>query len=402
MTKAAMSAASQGSKAAKLAWASAWIATLVCAFAVGRSLGNDGGGPTPVPGDFAGALTELDPLRRAHRIAASLQDLGPGDIDAALAGLEAHSIGVTPDEVRLLMLAWARFDGLGAFAWARSYPAPWSRTLMDAAAFGWGYHDGPAALQAVDALGNEVLVSRLRPSAMEGFLRGGDPKATSAHVAAIDDPQGRRRLTFTLAGELLKRGVPALTSWVECLPEDAPNHFKQGAFYHAATMVARQDPTAAVDWFEAHKGDWYSEGSLPGIAGKWADHHDAPALLKWLLKLEPAVGREAERDEAITAGFRVWMRRAPHEGEMWLRTALPDPRLAPAVLEVVRALAPTQPVAAIEWAALVEDESARRRATIQAGRSWWRRDRAAAQAWLDASDLPEDVKRRIRDRSRAG
>lgn len=389
------------SGAIRAAIAVGWIATLMGAFAIGRSLGDAGPSAVQPAESFADALTELDPLRRAHRIAASLQEFSPGDVEAAIAGLEAHSIGVTPGEVRLLMLAWARFDGPGAFAWARAYPRGWRHTLTSEAMFAWGHHDGPAALQALDAIGDDKLASELRPTLMEGWLRGGDPAETTGYVAAIDDPKRRRRLNFTLAGEILKRGVPALKSWAEGVPEDAPNQFKQGAFYHAASLIAKEDPSVSADWFEAHKGDWYSEGALPGIARKWAEHHDAPALLEWLLALEPAAGREAERDEAITAGYRVWVRRAPQEGEAWLRGALPDPRLSPAIVELVRALAPTQPAGAMEWAALVEDETARRRATILAGRSWWRRDRQAAQAWLDASDLPEDVRRQIRERPRA-
>jgi hypothetical protein len=396
-----MSGGTEGT-GAKAAWAVAWIATLAVAFAIGRSLGSGGDHPAQPIGGFPDALTELDPLRRAHRIAASLQTFGPDDVDAALAGLEAHRIGVTPEEVRLLMLAWARFDGPGALAWASAYPKEvFRRTLMNEAMLAWGYHDGPKALEALEAMSDEKLVSQLHPSLMEGWLRGGDPDATTAYVAAIDDPKRRRRLAFSLAGEMLKRGVPALMSWAEGVPEEAPNEFKKSAYYHATTMVARLQPRVAADSFEAHKGDWYSAGTLPGIARKWAEHHDPPALFEWLLEFEPAQGREAERDDAITHGFRVWARRAPQEGEMWLRSSLPDARLAPAIVELVRGLAPTQPASAVTWAALIEDEAARRRATIQAGHSWWRRDRQAAQAWLDASDLPEDVERQIKERPRA-
>jgi hypothetical protein len=400
-----MSMATHGSRGSQALWAALWIATLVAAFAVGRHLGagSPGGPAVQGSGSFADALTELDPLRRAHRIAASLQDFGPDDVDAALAGLEAHSVGVTPEEVRLLMLAWARFDGSGAFAWARAYPKGWRRVLTSEAMFAWGYHDGAAALQALEATGDEDLVSQLRPVVMDGWLRGGDLAATTAYVAAVDDPKRRRRLNFALAGEVLKRGVPELMAWAEGVPEDAPNQFKQGAFYHASAMIARESPRTAADWFERHARDWYSEGSLPGIARKWAEFHDAPTLFEWLLELElePAPGREAERDEAITAGFRVWARRAPQEAETWLRASLPDAKLSPAIVELVRALAPAQPAAAVTWAALVEDETERRRATIYAGRSWWRRDREAAQAWLEASDLPEDVRKQIQERPRA-
>lgn len=392
----------------RLAKMPAWIAMLVAALALGcsdaPSDANDPGdatGEPPPAGSFADALTEVDPLERAYRIAASLQHFGPDDLDAALRALDDHSTGVTPEEVRLLMLGWARFDAPGAFEWARTYPGGWRNRLMDQAAYAWGYQDGPAALAAIEALDDEELVTRLRPSVMEGWLRSDDKEAATRFVAAVDDPRRRRRLTFTLAAENLRGGVDALVAWAEAVPEDAPNRFKQSAFYHASTMVTGMDPQRARSWYEAHRGDWYSEGSLPGIARRWVAGHDPEQLFAWLLELEPAPGRGDEVSEAVRFGFRNWMQKAPQEAEAWLREAPADPRLSAARVEAARALAPTAPERAVAWLPRIEDETERRRATIRVGRMWWAREPEAAKAWLEASDLPEQVRRQIQAQPRA-
>ena len=209
--------------------------------------GSQGDRPA-APASLEQALLERDPLIRAYELSGALQHLGPEDLEEALATLERRQFGVTPEEVRLLMLAWAGFDPAGALAWARAYPTPWSATLADGAAFAWGYRNGAAAIAAVEALEDENERGRLRASVMDGWIRSEDKSGVAAHIAAQEDPRRRRRLTFVLVGEVRTQGIDALQRWVESLPDDLPNSFKQGAFYHASVAVARDDPRRAADW----------------------------------------------------------------------------------------------------------------------------------------------------------
>ena len=157
-------------------------------------------------------------------------------------------------------------------------------------------------------------------------------------------------------------------------------------------MVARDDPRRAAAWYEEHRARPWTSGSLEGIALSWSEQHDPPELLDWLRGLPSDGARAQESADAIAAGFRVWVQRDPSAAEAWLEAALPDPALDPAIAELARLRTNASPDVALAWAVRIEGESLRRNATIRAARMWRRRDPGAFDAWLAASDLPEDLK----------
>jgi hypothetical protein len=380
----------------KAAWLALWILTLAAAFFLARltAPGRERADLRSVD-SFRAALAERDTLNRSYRLSAFLQEFGPDDVPAALEALEARSIGVSQEEVRLLMLAWSRFDAPGAFAWASDWPTRWRETLMTEAMYAWGFRDGRAAFRALEGVEDPELLARLRPAILEGWLRSDDREGVGEYIANIEVPRRRGRLTFVLAAETMRDGVEAVIRWAEAVPEDAPNDFKQSVFYHASTVVSREDPQRAVEWFEEHRTQPYSEGSVTGIAVQWARLHDPPGLFDWLRSLPAEGEREGERGDAIAEGFRIWLQRTPAEAEAWLRSALPDPELDPALGELVLHLSRSSPGSAVALAGRIQDEELRRERTIQAGRKWWRAEPEAVTSWLAESDLSEEVRQQI-------
>lgn len=378
-------------------WIAVWILSVAAAFGAGRVLsGGDRETDVHDVDSFRAGLRERDSLVRAYRLSGFLNGLTPENLPAVLAVLEEHSSGLTPEEVRLLALAWTRFDAPGAFAWARDWPTRWKRVLLEETAYAWGFRDGPAALRAVEQIEDTELQRRLRKGAVEGWLRSDDRAGASAYVAAIDDPVRRRRLTFLLASEAHRDGAEAAIAWAESLPEDAPHDFKQGAFYHASGAVAREDSRRAAAWFEAHRSDWYSEGSLEGIARKWAQHHDPLELFDWLLALPDGEGERAtERRDAIAAAFKVWRREEPARAGEWLQAALPGAEFDGAIEQMAKTLEAPAPASAVEWAQRIEDPKLRERSLMRSARAWMRSDPAAARAWLAQSDLPDPQRQSI-------
>jgi hypothetical protein len=373
-----------------------WILTLAGAFAAGRLAIPRAEGPAlESVASFETALALRDELERAHRMGAFFRALGPEELPGALSALEARNVGFTREETRLLMLAWTRFDAPAAFAWARAWPTQWRNALMEEAVYAWGFRDARSALRELEEMEDGELRARLHSALLEGWLHGADRSGASEYVAAVEDPRRRRRLAFLLAGETLRDGPDALVRWAESVPEDAPNDFKRGAFYHAAVMLAQVDPERAARWYEAQRARPFTRGALDGIARRWAAHHDAPALFAWLRALPALPERPDEIADAIRAGLRAWVQKAPEEAEAWLAAELPDPALDPAIVEVVRARARSEPASAVEWAARIADESARGKQMAVAFRSWQRQDPEAARAWLERSELPADVREAI-------
>jgi len=322
----------------RVALALLWILTLVGAFAAGRREGRDDtSADLRSVASFREALLAHDELTRAHRMSAFLQQLDPETLPAALEALEANSIGMSRQEVRLFLLAWSRFDARGAFAWARDWKGRWRDTLMPEAIYAWGFRDARAAVRELDAMDDAALRDRLRPSLFEGWMRSDDRVGASEAVAAIEDPRKRGRLTFLLAGETMRDGPEALLLWADSIAPDAPNNFKTGAFNQAVVMVARVDPQRAAEWYLLHRERPYSAGVLKGFARAWAERHDPAALFDWLRSLPTDDERAKETGDAIAAGFQVWLRKDPEQAKAWLSAALPDPWLEPAVLVLDRA-----------------------------------------------------------------
>lgn len=379
-----------------------WILSVAVAFAAARwTAPTAAEGDPPSAAGFRAALQERDELARAYAISRNLQVLGPDNLVEMLEALDAHQSGVTPAEVRLLMVAWSRFDAPGAFSWARSWPTRWSDTLMAEALWAWGYRDGVAAMQALEATGDPELIARLRPSLMEGWLRSEDRARATEYVASIDEPKRRRRLTFVLAAEAARDGADTAIAWVESVPEDLPNAFKQGAFYHAASAIARYEPRRAADWFVAHRDAWYSEGSLDVIARKWVLHYDPLPVFEWLLGLPAVEGERAnELPDAVAGAFRMWLDKDREAASEWLASVLPDVRLDGAIAELVRTGARSAPENAAAWAERIQDPKQRRRSLLIAGRNWVDVDPVAARAWLEAGDFPEDFAESILNSSR--
>jgi hypothetical protein len=374
----------------KAALALVSVLALAAGFALGRHLERRGLASVD---SFREGLAARDEIERARRIGAFLHRLGPENLPAAREALEANNRGVTRQEVRLFMLAWSRFDAAGAFAWARDWPTRWKDTLMVEAMHAWGLRDARAGLRELEAMGDDPeLEAKLRAALFEGWAASADRAGATAEIAAIPDPRQRRRLAFLLAAESMRDGPDALVRWAESVPEDAPNDFKHGAFYLAATLLAREQPRQAAEWFVAYRASAFSADALEGIARRWAEHHDPPALFEWLLGLPAGEGERAgEIGDAVAAGFRVWMRESPEQAEAWLSSALPDPRLDPAIVELVRARFQSSPDSAVEWALRIEDEAQRSRSAQLAAFAWHRRDPEAARTWLAASGLPEDL-----------
>ena len=388
----------------KAVWLALWILTLAAAFGLARWTG-----PArefaDMPVDlqsidsFRAALADRDTLTRSYRISAFLQGFGADDVPALQEALETRPSGVSQEEIRLLMLAWSRFDAAGAFAWAHDWPTGWRNSLMSEAMYAWGFRDGPAALRAVEGVEDPELRASRRPRIVEGWLRSDDADArqgVAEYVAAVDEPRRRGRLTFVLAGEIMRDGAEAVMRWAEAVPEDAPHDFKQGAFYHATKVVANEDPRRAAQWFEAHRTRPYSAGSVSGIAERWARRHDPPGLFDWLRSLPPGEGERAdERRAAIHDGFRIWLREAPEEAEAWLASAVPEPLFDPAIAEFARRLSGSSPGSALDWAGRIQDEKLRRMSLIRVGRAGWKEDPEAVTAWLEKSDLPPEVRQQI-------
>ncbi len=334
------------------------------------------------------ALRNRDVLTRTYRVAEALQELREPDIDAVVAVLEAQRLGVTEGEVRLLMLAWCRFDPAGAFAWADAWPGPWRSTLVRKAIFAWAFRDPEGAAEAFGGM-EPALRKELRASLISGWARSEDTAGLTEYLFSQPAGSERSRFIAVLLAELMKEGPEAIVRWAEDVPVQAPKRAKLTAFLTAGGALAQYDPSDATAFYEAHQQFGYAQPALRTIARRWVDHHDPAMLFEWLFSLPAGEGVV----DAVEAGFSRWWSRAPEDAGAWLRAAPSTEALDPAVAVFARDLSRSSAGRAVEWAERIHDEPLRRRTLAPLLQQWGREDPAAARAWMNTHDLPKELQR---------
>jgi hypothetical protein len=368
-------------------------AALAAGVALGRLSAHEPAGREPATlASFREALEDRDGLRRAHRMSAFLERLGPDELPEALEALERRRAWLGQEELRLFMLAWTRFDAPAAFAHALSWPGRLRRTAAGAAIYAWAFREPDAALAALEGLEDAQLRDFLRTRLVAGWGRGPHKDGANRYVASLPEGAQRESLVGMLARELNEEGSESVERWAEDVPDLVPG-YKRTVFRKACAALAATDPETAVRFAARHAGRDYAAGSSAIIAGRWANL-DPRAALEWLLGL-PA---DPERDAAIADAFDRWLALSRGEAERWLLENTPSGALDPAVRAAVRRTNQAgSPRGAVEWAKRIEAAEAREKVITGVVGAWLRREPEAAERWLEGSDLPEELQAAIRE-----
>ncbi len=367
--------------------------------AIGYGLGpkfEAAGGRSP---SLAAALEEEDLLLRAGMLASSLKGLNSGTIDDSLAELHEGRVGVTDQELRMFMLAWARFDAPGAFAWAKAQDSDWSSRLLKAATYAWGFADPHAAQAALGDLPTEGSKrSPLSGQLMAGWRASGDIEGITGYLIAMPNSRERETMTTGLLAQIGKQGIDAVIAWSDAIPEDANAGFKRVAFNRAAGVVAHADPDRAARWYEANRGKKFTEKSLAVIARRSIDHHDPDALFAWIGGLPPLADQEfdSEQVHAIAQAMKWWLRRDPDAAQEWINAFDEVPQVYdPALASLSQFHLKKTPEFAVYWAARIQDETLRSESLVKAASRWRRRDAEAAEEWLAVAEISDEDRARI-------
>jgi len=373
-----------------------WAVLLAAAFAAGAGLGRlSAPRAEPVPTtleSFREALQDPNWLTRSTRMSAYLEQLRADELPEALAALESRRAWLGAEEIRLFMLAWARFDAPAALEHALAWPGRSRRTAAGAAIYAFAFYDPDAATRALDALEDEQLRDYLRTRLVAGWVHSEHKESANRYIASLPDGAQRDSFAGMLARELNAQGSDAVIRWAEGVPEMLPS-YKQAAFRKACAALAASDPELAVRWASEHAGRDYAEGSTTIIAGRWASV-DPHAALEWLMGLP----RDDERDRAIADTFAQWLSFARAPAKRWLHAATPAEGLDEAVRILVRRTNKEgSSEGALGWALRIHDARLRDEVVVALGRAWMRREPAAARDWVESSELPDAVRTAILD-----
>jgi hypothetical protein len=328
-----------------------WTAAIFVALALGFWLGR---ATAPVleselasVASFRRSLEDPDWLTRSYRFSSFLVGLNPENLPDAIEALEPHLPWLNTDEFRLFMLAWARFDPIGAFEHARSWPLEVRRKAGAAAMYAWGFYNPLEAVRELSTVENAEFQAFWGERLLAGWVHGEYRDSVNEFIAGFPDGPTRRKYLETLVWEIAKEGPEAVMRWAESVPDDPP-HFKKAAFLKAASNLAGVDAPVTARWVRGHLDRDYVDKALLAVAGVWVVS-DAPAAMRWLTALPPGSKRVA----AVKTGFRVWFNHAPQEAQRWLMSASPALPVNPAVRFMVEQTRDENPKYSQEWQARI-------------------------------------------------
>ena len=97
----------------------------------------------------------------------------------------------------------------------------------------------------------------------------------------------------------------------------------------------------------------------------------------------------------LHSAFGEWARRDPVAAGERISSMERSPQRDAAISGFARRISYEEPSVAIEWANSIADDSSRTRALTHAGQQLFRRDRAAAEAWIGSSGLPPEAQQAV-------
>jgi len=370
------------------------ILTLAGAYALGRMGVGAGPGRGSNPdlaslASFRASLEQPDPLERSYRFHGFLQTLSPDQVGVASQVLEDRNPWLVEDELLNFMIAWARFGAPEAFEWGRTRGGPFRKQASAAALEAWAFHDPVAARRALESIDRPSERAALKEYFVAGWLKSGRHDGVTEYIMAQPAGTERQRLMNLLTIELMRDGFDAVVRWAESIPDDAPGSYKRMAFQKAANILATQDPIQAARWIEPHLGKSYAEAAPALIGRRWLEL-DPPAALDWLASLPSG---EANQD-ALRTALLGWLSEARGDAVAWA-TTIAEAGRGEAVIPVMISLHADSPPQAIAWAQRIDDPTERLRNILRLARRWRRSDPEAAERWLEASDLPPQVRSAI-------
>ena len=345
----------------------------------------------PVEESARAILDTAEPLKRSADFAALLLRADPADLPEIRSAVEDSSIYSGDPEVALLAMWWARFDPEAAREWtATDWRAAYGSVI--AAVFrSWGHSDPEAAFAGIASITAPVQRELATNAVVLGWDESGRPGLLDFLKTLPEGIQQQRPTEVLARRRVIELGAEEAIAWVDSLPDDA---FKFVLRNRVASATAESDPAIAAKWAEPYILAAERPTGLPRRIGtRWA-RLDGRSAMQWLSTL-PAGN---DRNDGVTETFRDWMKYKPQDAIGWaieMKGKEPlDAWREPALAVHSRLMLHDDPEGALELTRRFSDEELRNMTTTVLARTWLETDKDPADAWLQAADIPYDVRRR--------
>lgn len=351
--------------------------------------------PTSFAAELKSALEDTDLIQRGMRLLKLLEGLNPNNLDTVLSAFDELS-GDSFENLeafRFLIYAWSRFDPKSAMGYAIEKLGMRGTFVAQPAMANWVRTDAEGALAWAKGLGGNQ--SQFAVGGVLYQLASIDPADAAKRLASIEGGASNQRYAEMIAGQYAKKDPVAAATWAQGLTD-------RGAQREAMDRIAREwiekDPAAAAEWVRQGAANFEMTDAARRVAEQMARQNPSQALT-WANQLPQG----DERTSAVASAVGEWASKDPNAAGNWLNSNISaSPEGDRIISSYARNIATQDPVAALQWAGSVSDPNYRAQITVDLGRDWYRKDQAAAEAWLKTAPITEEQKRDVMRPSRFG
>ncbi len=334
---------------------------------------------------------ELNPLKRRQIFNEFLQGMtldNALEIREQIRGLDQNS-----SEFRDFHFVWGSMAGAEAVI----HGTKTSERDLHVTMTGWASTSPDQAIawfNDLDKLDNKRLSKdHLKRSIVEGLANTDPDRAIDfINTLKISGDKEAHRMVHDVARKATRgMNLEEAGKWAESLPDEG---MRQSSIHSIIPRFAYSDPESASKWAASLDSD-ISSTAIHKVGEAWA-HRDPPASAEWLSSLPESKGASTGLETAL----HHWAGRDPKAASDHLVSMPDSPRKDRAIRGFVSKVAHEDPQSALIWADSIQDESTRNSALINAGQTFFRRDRTAATEWLQGSGLSESLQNKISSRKR--
>ncbi len=327
-----------------------------------------------------------NPLERNRALLAFLDQLGPGDFEAAVAHF--RSLGITDSrhgEYSLLLTAWAQVDPLSALTYAKENTS--SGFAQDTILTSWASTDPEAAIRWAQTNHDGDDPNPYLPGIIRGLAQADLARATELLASMPRSEERGSGLDFILP-HLLEQGADATRAWIASLTDEA---LKNGAMMRVAEKLAATDPAGTASWLLANPSE-ATDRRMDDVYGAWASKDQQAALSS--LNALPA---GATRSNALRGVVSSLAAESP-KAALSLMDRYPNDVNDRMVQNFIWHSFGNDPATAVTQIARIGDENDREKMYRRTLEAWIERDAASAQAWIQTNQIPDSVRAGIAQR----
>jgi hypothetical protein len=320
-----------------------------------------------------------DPLARSRALLALIDQMDPGDFEAAVAHF--RSLGITEDrfgEYGMLLTAWAKEDPLKALEYVRANTN--GGFAVNTVLAAWAAQDPEGAIAWAETNHTGDGANRYMPGIIRAIAATDLPRAAQLLTAMPRSYERGQALDGYLA-HLLKTGDDSAKLWAVSLTDEA---LKAGAISRVAEKLAATDPEGTARWLASAAPNQEDSG-MRSVIGRWANENQTAATNFFSTLPAGEVRSDAFRGlvSAVTA-------QDPRAGAALL-DKFPNDLSNSAIRGFVWHSFDKEPALALSYIGRLPNPEDQERYYSRSLRMWLERDAPAAQAWISSNALPPAV-----------